>query len=168
MLIAISSNISAVDISSLPEISISNPKFYNAQGLQNNFLDIVKEAGINTIRIRLWVNPVKGHSGFSEVKEFSESLKSKGFKTFSDFWDESYDEIEDNSDRMELVYKTIKSLIEKTNEEWDELNTKLLPILEHNRNTLITIKETEVNTTYINNLYNLFNDEPNTENFYLF
>jgi len=95
-------------------------------------------------------------------------LKSKGFKTFSDFWDESYDEIEDNSDRMESVYKTIKSLIEKTTEEWDELNTKLLPILEHNRNTLITIKETEVNTTYINNLYKLFNDEPNTENFYLF
>jgi len=83
--------ISAVDISSLPEISISNPKFYNAQGLQNNFLDIVKEAGINTIRIRLWVNPVKGYSGFSEVKEFSESLKSKGFKTwltlhYSDTW----------------------------------------------------------------------------------
>ena len=95
-------------------------------------------------------------------------LKSKGFKTFSDFWDESYDEIEDNSDRMESVYKTIKSLIQKTNEEWDELNIKLLPILEHNRNTLITIKETEVNTTYINNLYKLFENEPNTENYYLF
>lgn len=83
--------ISAIDISSLPEILISNPKFYNAEGQENNFLDIAKGAGINTIRIRLWVNPVKGYSGFSEVKEFSESLKSKGFKTwltlhYSDTW----------------------------------------------------------------------------------
>ncbi len=83
--------ISAVDISSLPEIVISNPQFYDAQGLQNNFLDIVKGAGINTIRIRLWVNPVKGHSGFAEVKEFSKTVKSKGFKTwitlhYSDTW----------------------------------------------------------------------------------
>lgn len=95
-------------------------------------------------------------------------LKSKGFKTFSEFWDESYDEIEDNSDRMEYVYKIIKELIQKSNEEWDKLNEKLLPILEHNRNTLIAIHGKDVNKTYINNLYKLFENEPNTENFYLF
>jgi hypothetical protein len=95
-------------------------------------------------------------------------LKSKGFKTFSDFWDESYDTIEDDSDRMEVLYKLIESLLNKSNEEWDSLNEKLLPILIHNRETLLKIDERELNETYINNLYNLFQNEPNQENYFLF
>jgi len=95
-------------------------------------------------------------------------LKSKGFKTFSEFWDESYDTIEDDSDRMEVLYKLIESLVNKSNEEWDSLNEKLLPILIHNRETLLKIDERELNETYINNLYNLFQNEPNQENHFLF
>lgn len=49
--------ISAVDISSYPEISNSNPSLYNLEGNENNFLSILKENGVNTIRVRLWVNP---------------------------------------------------------------------------------------------------------------
>jgi arabinogalactan endo-1,4-beta-galactosidase len=54
-------------------------------------LTILKEKGINTIRLRLWVNPVNEHSGFNEVKQFSQSLKTHGFKTwltlhYSDSW----------------------------------------------------------------------------------
>ena len=95
-------------------------------------------------------------------------LKSKGFKTFSEFWDESYDEIEDDSDRMEFLFKLIESLLNKSTEEWDVLNEKLLPILIHNRETLLNIDERELNETYINNLYNLLQDETNTENYFLF
>ena len=83
--------ISAVDISSYPEISNSGPIFYDLDGNQNEFLDILKESGVNTIRLRLWVNPSNGHSGFNEVKQFSQTLKSKGFKIwltihYSDTW----------------------------------------------------------------------------------
>ncbi len=83
--------ISAVDISSYPEISNSKPIFYDLNGNQNNFLNILKENGINTVRLRLWINPINKHSGFNEVKEFSETLKAKGFKTwltlhYSDTW----------------------------------------------------------------------------------
>lgn len=95
-------------------------------------------------------------------------LKSKGFKTFSEFWDESYDEIEDDSDRMEALFKLIESLLNKSTEEWDSLNEKLLPILIHNRETLLKIDERELNETYINNLYNLFQHEPNQQNYFLF
>lgn len=95
-------------------------------------------------------------------------LKSKGFKTFSEFWDESYDEIEDDSDRMEFLFKLIESLLNKSTEEWDVLNEKLLPILIHNRETLLNIDERELNETYINNLYNLLQDETNTKNYFLF
>ncbi|WP_366837396.1 glycosyl hydrolase 53 family protein [Lutibacter sp.] len=52
---------------------------------------MLKENGVNTIRLKLWVNPSNVHSGFAEVKEFSETLKSKGFKIwltlhYSDTW----------------------------------------------------------------------------------
>ena len=83
--------ISAVDISSYPEISNLNPIFYDLGGNQKNFLLILKENGINTVRLRLWVNPTNEHSGFNEVKQFSETLKANGFKTwltlhYSDSW----------------------------------------------------------------------------------
>ena len=83
--------ISAVDISSYPEISNLNPIFYDLDGNQKNFLLILKENGINTVRLRLWVNPNNEHSGFNEVKQFAEILKTNGFKTwltlhYSDTW----------------------------------------------------------------------------------
>lgn len=83
--------ISAVDISSFPEISASNPVFYALDGNKRDFLEILKQNGVNTIRLRLWVNPESRHSGFEEVKQFSEILKIKGFKIwltmhYSDTW----------------------------------------------------------------------------------
>jgi len=94
-------------------------------------------------------------------------LKQLGFKTFSDFWDESYDEIEDDSNRMIALNKVISSLIQKSNEEWDVLNEKLLPILIHNRETLLKYDEDFINENYISNLYNLIGNEPNKENYFL-
>ena len=83
--------ITAVDISSYPEISNSNQTFYDLEGNRNDFLTILKNNGINTIRLRLWVNPTNAHSGFNEVKQFSETLKTNGFNTwlsihYSDTW----------------------------------------------------------------------------------
>lgn len=83
--------ISAVDISNYPEISNSNPTFYDLEGNQNNLLTILEDNGVNTVRLRLWVNPSNEHSGFNEVKQFSETLKTNGFRTwltlhYSDTW----------------------------------------------------------------------------------
>lgn len=83
--------ISAVDISRYPEISSSNPIFYDLNGTQNTFLNILKENGVNTVRLKLWVNPINEHAGFNEVKQFSKTLKTYGFKTwltlhYSDTW----------------------------------------------------------------------------------
>jgi arabinogalactan endo-1,4-beta-galactosidase len=83
--------ISAVDISSYPEISNAHPAFYNLQGKQQDILTILKNNGVNTIRLRLWVNPSDEHSGFDEVRQFSSTLKTRGFKTwltlhYSDTW----------------------------------------------------------------------------------
>jgi len=83
--------ISSVDISNYPEIFNSDPTFYDLEGNQNDFLNILKVNGINTVRLRIWVNPSSEHSGFNEVKQFSQNLKTYGFKTwltihYSDTW----------------------------------------------------------------------------------
>lgn len=83
--------ISAVDISSYPEILNSNPIFYDMEGNEEDFLTILKNNRINTVRLRLWINPINGHSGYNEVKQFSMILKQNGFKTwlsvhYSDTW----------------------------------------------------------------------------------
>jgi arabinogalactan endo-1,4-beta-galactosidase len=54
-------------------------------------LKILKENGVNTIRLRLWVDPENQHSGFNEVNSFSEELRSRGFRIwltlhYSDSW----------------------------------------------------------------------------------
>ena len=46
--------ISAVDISNYSEIANSKPTFYNLEGNPQDFLSVLKENGINTIRLRLW------------------------------------------------------------------------------------------------------------------
>ena len=83
--------ITAADISNFPEIAATNPIFYDLNGNQNDFLSILKNSGITTIRLRLWVHPITQHSGFNEVQVFSETLKQMGFKIwlslhYSDSW----------------------------------------------------------------------------------
>ena len=89
---AISSDlISGVDISEYPKISSYNPTFYDENNNEISFINSLIQNGVNTIRLRLWVNPVDESSSMDEVKLFSNELKSLGFKIwitphFSDTW----------------------------------------------------------------------------------
>ena len=83
--------ISAVDISRFPEIANLSPTFYDLEGNQNDLLTILKDNGVNTVRLKLWVDPSDEYAGFNEVKQFSKTLKVNGFKTwltlhYSDTW----------------------------------------------------------------------------------
>jgi len=49
--------ISAVDISRFFEIAKLSPTFYNLEGNQNDLLTILKDNGVNTVRLKLWVDP---------------------------------------------------------------------------------------------------------------
>ena len=86
-----SSIISGVDISDYPKVSSYNPTFYDENNNEIGFINSLIQNGVNTIRLRLWVNPVDESSSLEEVKEFSNELKSLGFKIwvtphFSDTW----------------------------------------------------------------------------------
>ena len=83
--------IRSVDISSFPKIREAGTDFYDADGKQTDMLLILKDAGVNTIRLRLWVNPDSMYSSFQEVAKFSDELQQVGFDIwlslhYSDTW----------------------------------------------------------------------------------
>ncbi len=87
----ISEKIIGVDISSWPKIRAQNKPFFDRNGQAKPLLKILKESGVNTIRLRLWVNPIDQHSSFSEVLNFSKEIEAAGLKTwlcihYSDTW----------------------------------------------------------------------------------
>jgi hypothetical protein len=59
---------------------------------------------------------------------------------------------------MEAVYSVISQLLEKSNEEWDLLYEKLIPILEWNRKKLLEVDEKTISDTYCKNLERLINE----------
>jgi len=60
-------------------------------------------------------------------------LKTYGFKTFSDFWDESYDDIENPEERFFALLKLVRKLNEKSIEELNELYKNLKHICIYNK-----------------------------------
>ena len=107
--------ISAVDISSYPQIELSNPIFKDNNGITVSFLEFLKSKGINTIRIRKWVNPIDQYSSFEEVKSFAETLKSMGFKIYlslhySDTWADPGSQITP-LEWQNVSYSTLKAIV---------------------------------------------------------
>ena len=62
-----------------------------------------------------------------------EYLRSYGFKTFNEFWDESYDDM-DNDQRINAVTKLLTDLNSLSIKEKAHLQKHLVPVVEHNFN----------------------------------
>ncbi len=81
----------AADVSFLPDVRNSSIQFKNRTGEVRDVLAILKEAGCNTIRLRLWHSPANGASALSTVKQLAQEIKAKGFSLwlvlhYSDTW----------------------------------------------------------------------------------
>ena len=82
--------IRAADLSFLPEIE-SEGTIYKHNEIAQDALITLKNAGCNTIRIRLWKDPINEHSGLTEVKTLAQRVKQAGMKVwltvhYSDTW----------------------------------------------------------------------------------
>jgi arabinogalactan endo-1,4-beta-galactosidase len=55
-----------VDASFLPQVEASGAQFY-ADGIAQDALAIFAAHGVNSVRLRVWVNPADGHSGATET-----------------------------------------------------------------------------------------------------
>ncbi|OYU97008.1 MAG: arabinogalactan endo-1,4-beta-galactosidase [Bacteroidetes bacterium B1(2017)] len=84
-------SIKAVDLSSYPEIKDLSFTTFNAAGYAEDMLLTLKNSGVNTIRLRIWKDPINGRCGLEEVSNLSKVLKQNGFKVwltvhYSDTW----------------------------------------------------------------------------------
>ena len=75
---------------------------------------------------------------------FLARLRTMGFKTYSDLWDESYD-LYQGAERWQRIQHTMKSIIEKSKDEQYQLLTKAREIAQHNRQCLHSIITHQVN-----------------------
>jgi hypothetical protein len=63
-----------------------------------------------------------------------EYVRSMGFKTFNEFWDESYDDELDHGERLAKIFTLIDTIFAMSNEEQRQLYEQMLPVLLHNLN----------------------------------
>ena len=69
-------------------------------------------------------------------KDYLDYLHQSGFKTFHDFWDQSYDGFE-HKDRYIGMLQVLKEIGKKTKTELAKMLEDMQPILEHNYNLLM-------------------------------
>jgi len=64
-------------------------------------------------------------------------LRSMGYKTFSNYWNEDYDNEIDPIKKVNMVTDVVKELNDKPIEELHEMYWDMMPILKHNQSLLI-------------------------------
>ncbi len=76
--------IQGADVSFLPQIEEVGG-VYQSDGVPNDCLSILRDHGLDTIRLRLWHNPGEGHSGLAETLALAERVRCAGFNLMLDF-----------------------------------------------------------------------------------
>lgn len=79
------------DVSWVSQMEASSIKFYNNAGTQQDLFQILKDKGINSIRLRAWVNPSEGWSNTADMVAKAVRAKNMGFRIlldlhYSDTW----------------------------------------------------------------------------------
>jgi arabinogalactan endo-1,4-beta-galactosidase len=81
--------VKGADIGWLDQMEATGYKFYDSTGTQKNCLQILKDKGINTVRLRVWVNPsndkINGHCSKNEVVKMALRAKDMGMRVMIDF-----------------------------------------------------------------------------------
>ena len=88
-------------------------------------------------------------------------LKKLGFKTFSPFINEEYDNIKDDAERMEFIYSEIMRLNSLSFEELNEWYKSIFEILIYNRDLLFEYANSKdtIESEFIINLKKTINEK---------
>jgi hypothetical protein len=78
---------------------------------------------------------------------YLKNLRRLGFRTFSDFWDEGYDDY-GPTQRIKEVEKLIQQLAKKSLKEMQMLLVKIQPVLDHNLETFKTLTYQQIKETF--------------------
>ncbi|QLG39806.1 glycosyl hydrolase 53 family protein [Paenibacillus sp. E222] len=76
-----------VDISTLTAIEDNGGYYLDSNGAKRDLLDILKDRGVNYVRLRLWNDPQKsnGYNDKEDVIRLAQRVKGKGMKVLLDF-----------------------------------------------------------------------------------
>lgn len=73
------------DVSWLTEMEASGKKFYNKSGQSMDAFELLKSLGMNTIRLRVWVNPTDGWCNSADMLKKAIRAKNLGMRILIDF-----------------------------------------------------------------------------------
>ncbi|WP_225850484.1 glycosyl hydrolase 53 family protein [Streptomyces sp. HPF1205] len=60
-------------------------KYYDTNGTARDPLDILKDAGVNYVRLRIWNDPASGYNNKAKVLQYAKAVKARGLKLLVDF-----------------------------------------------------------------------------------
>lgn len=73
------------DVGWLTEMEKSEVKFYNNAGVEKEGIELLRSLGMNSIRLRVWVNPVDGWNNADDVLIKAWRAKQLGMRVMIDF-----------------------------------------------------------------------------------
>ena len=73
------------DISWISEMEAAGKKFYNASGAETECFALMKSLGMNTIRLRVWVNPNPAWNNAADIVAKAIRAKNLGLRVLIDF-----------------------------------------------------------------------------------
>jgi len=80
---------SGADVSWLPQMEATGYKFYDTDGKEKDCLQLLKDRGMNTVRLRVFVNPstdkASGHCSKKETVEMAYRAAKMGMRVMIDF-----------------------------------------------------------------------------------
>ena len=79
------------DVSWITQMEAEGKKFYTSAGVQTDGMELMKSLGMNSIRLRVWVNPAGGWNGQADVVAKAVRAKKLGMRVmidfhYSDYW----------------------------------------------------------------------------------
>lgn len=124
------------DVSWLTEMETAGKKFYTNAGVEQDCFDVLKSKGINSIRLRVWVNPTDGWNNKADVIAKAVRAKNKGLRIMIDF--HYSDTWADPSNQTKPV-------------AWTNLDMTALKqaVYDHTYNVLNTLKQNGVNPEWV-------------------
>ena len=137
-----------LDTTNFSSYPMEETQFSTEHYYQNSLINIIQETYFYSPEIHLTektFKPIVFKQPFIMIgaKGSLQHLKDLGFKTFNDFWDESYD-MQDDSQRMASIFKLINEISNWTQEQKIQLTKDVKSILEYNCKHFDTMKHQEI------------------------
>ena len=124
------------DISGTTELEAHGGKLYNAKGEERENTALMKELGLNAVRLRVWVNPTAGFCSKEDVLVMARRAKQQGMAVmidfhYSDWW-------------ADPAQQNIPAA-------WKDLNYKQMKkaLAQHTRETLQLLKDDGINVKWV-------------------